>query len=80
MFDFSEVFFSQPGKSSAIDLRVATDEVMDARKKRVTVLVEPLFFGFVSCLGKDRFRAPVFRFGWKIVPTFQEKNFATLIA
>jgi len=80
MFDFSDVLFSQPRKSGAIDLRIAADEVMNTGRKRLAVLVEPLLFWFVSGLGKDRLGTPVLRFGRKIIPSFQEKNLPTRIA
>ncbi len=72
MLDFIEVALPQPQEHPAIDLAVATDEIMQAGTKGPTVGTIPSLVGLIPCVDEDSLAVPIFAFARQIRAPFQK--------
>src|ERR1044072_8471015 len=63
----AEVLFSQTKESSAVELRVTTDEIILVRMKHLTFPIAPRFFRVVFAFEIYGARAPVVLFTWNVI-------------
>src|SRR6516164_5181409 len=74
MRQLAEIALAQAQQHGTVHLGVAADPVMDARLKRVAVLVVPSLASLVAVVSEHRLGAPVFPLARQIVAAFEDQD------
>src|SRR5260370_41556944 len=72
VFELGEILFSEPGKCGAINLGVASNEIVNSGREWFPGFIAPSLVWFVALLIQDRFRPPVFQSFTKKVSAFSQ--------
>src|SRR6266699_1867145 len=80
VFDHSEVLAAEPLQGGAVDLRVPSDEIVDAWMERLARRIQPDLAWLVALLIEDCLGNPVLRFLWQVVATLQQQDTHATVA
>src|SRR5690349_14581926 len=74
MSNLTKVFLPQTKKSSAVELRVTTDEIIGVRVKLLALVVAPRLFRVVFAFEVYGARAPVVLFARNVIAALEQKD------